>query len=222
MKLKILSFNWHEPYLCLLAGTGHDFLIEEPEIFPGHYRQWDEKMRSIPENISLISKNTSRKILELGEFDLIIAHNIKDLIAVREYNLPKIFVFHNSLTTEISLSKNKINRKSYFNKIESLLKEVNNVFISEKKRQDWGLNGEVILPGLDISDYGGYRGDKETVLQVGNQLQERDLMMGYKTSKKIVGNHPLITLGSNPSIPNSRLSDGFQDLLQGVHQYYGG
>jgi glycosyltransferase involved in cell wall biosynthesis/tetratricopeptide (TPR) repeat protein len=213
MKLKILSFNWHEPYLCLLAGTGHDFLIEEPEIFPGHYRQWDEKMRSIPENISLISKNTSRKMLELGEFDLIIAHNIKDLIAVREYNLPKIFVFHNSLTTEISLSKNKINRKSYFNKIESLLKEVNNVFISEKKRQDWGLNGEVILPGLDISDYGGYRGDKETVLQVGNQLQERDLMMGYKTSKKIVGNHPLITLGSNPSIPNSRLSDGFQDLL---------
>ena len=80
MKLKILSFNWHEPYLCLLARTGHEFLIEEPEIVPGHYRHWNQNMRSIPENVSLISRNTARKILEHGEFDLVNAHNIKDLI----------------------------------------------------------------------------------------------------------------------------------------------
>ena len=214
MKFKILSFNWHEPYLCLLARTGHEFLIEEPEIVPGHYRHWDQNMRSIPKNVSLISRNTARKILEHGEFDLVIAHNIKDLIEVREYILPKIFVFHNCLSTELSLSKNKVNRKSYLMNIKSLLKDVNKVFISEKKRQDWELNGEVILPGLDIYDYGGYRGDMETVLQVGNQLQERDLMMGYTTSKKIVGNHPLITIGENSNIHNSRLSDGFQDLLE--------
>ena len=214
MKLKILSFNWHEPYLCLLARTGHEFLIEEPEIVPGHYRHWDQNMRSIPKNVRLISKNTAREMLDHGEFDLVIAHNIKDLIEITEYILPKIFIFHNCLTTELSLTKNKVNRKSYLMNIKSLLKDVNKVFISEKKRQDWGLNGEGILPGLDISDYGGYRGDKETVLQVGNQLKERDLMMGYTTSKKIVGNHPLITLGMNPSINNSRLTDGFHDLLE--------
>ena len=214
MKLKILSFNWHEPYLCLLARTGHEFLIEEPEIVPGHYRHWNQNMRSIPENVSLISRNTARKILEHGEFDLVIAHNIKDLIEVREYILPKIFVFHNCLSTELSLSKNKVHRKAYFKNIKPLLKDINKVFISEKKRKDWELNGEVILPGLDIYDYGGYRGDMETVLQVGNQLQERDLMMGYTTSKKIVGNHPLITIGENSNIHNSRLSDGFQDLLE--------
>lgn len=214
MKLKILSFNWHEPYLCLVARTGHEFLIVEPEIAPGHYRRWDENMRPIPENVRLITKETAQEMLELGELDLIIAHNIKDLIEVKDYSLPKIAVFHNCLTTEIKLGKDKVDRQEYLEKVGSLLKDVNKVFISEKKRQDWGLTGELILPGLDIFEYGGYRGDRETVLQVGNLLQERDLMMGYSTSQEIVGNHPLTTLGINPNITGSRLSEGFQDLLE--------
>ena len=214
MKLKILSFNWHEPYLCLLARTGHEFLIVEPKIAPEQYRRWDENMRPVPKNVRLISQETADEMLELGEFDLIIAHNIKDLIVVKDYSLPKIAVFHNCLTTEIKLGKDKVNRIEYLNQVDFLLKDVQKVFISEKKRLDWGLAGELILPGLDVSEYGGYRGDRETVLQVGNLLQERDLMMGYSVSKEIVGSHPLTTLGLNPKIPGSRLSEGFQDLLE--------
>ncbi len=100
----------------------------------------------------------------------IIAHNIKDLIAVKDFSLPKIPVFHNCLTTEIKLGKDKVNRKEYLKKVDFLLKDVNKIFISEKKRKDWGLNGELILPGLDVSEYGGYRGERATVLQVGNLL----------------------------------------------------
>jgi len=214
MKLKILSFNWHEPYLCLLAKTGHDFLVVEPEIAPGHYRRWDENMRPIPANVRLLTKKSAYEMLELGGLDLIIAHNIKDLIAIRDYSLPKIVVFHNCLTTEIKLGNDQVNRREYLEQIRFLLKDVQKVFISEKKRQDWGLNGELIVPGLDVSEYGGYKGNRETVLQVGNLLKERDLMMGYSTSQQIVGSHPLTTLGINPHIPGSRLSEGFQDLLE--------
>ena len=214
MNFKILSFNWHEPYLCLLAQLGYEFQIVEPEVAPGHYRRWDENMRPVPENVRLITMTTAQEMLELGEFDLIIAHNIKDLITVKDYSLPKIIVFHNCLTTEIELGKAKVNRNEYLEKIDFLLEGVQKVFISEKKRQDWGANGEVILPGLDIADYGGYRGERERVLQVGNMLQERDLMMGYSVSKKIVGDHPLTTLGLNRNLPESRLSKGFQDLIE--------
>lgn len=213
MKLKILSFNWHEPYLCLVARTGHEFLIVEPEIAPGHYRHWDENMRPVPENVRLISKETAHQMLEQGELDLIIAHNVKDLIEVKDYSLPKIAVFHNCLSTEIKLGKDKVNRNEYLDQIDSLLQDVNKVFISEKKRKDWGLKGDLILPGLDVSEYGGYKGDRKTVLQVGNLLQERDLMMGYTKSQEMVGTHPLTTLGINPNIPGSRLSEGFEDLL---------
>jgi spore maturation protein CgeB/cyclopropane fatty-acyl-phospholipid synthase-like methyltransferase/Tfp pilus assembly protein PilF len=218
MNLKILSFNWHEPYLCLLARMGHEFLVVEPEIAPGRYRCWDENMRPVPENVRLISMTTAIEMLELGELDLIIAHNIKDLIGVKDYSLPKIIVFHNCLTTEIKLSKDTVCRTDYLDKVNSLLAGVQKVFISEKKRQDWGFTGEVILPGLDVTEYGGYRGDKEVVLQVGNLLRERDLMMGYSISKQIVGDHPLKTLGLNPHIEGSRLSQGFDDLLEHFRQ----
>ncbi|MZH02522.1 MAG: glycosyltransferase, partial [Nitrospinae bacterium] len=214
MKLKILSFNWHEPYLCLMAQMGHEFLIVEPEIAPGHYRRWDENMRPVPENVRLITNEIAHEMLEQGELDLIIAHNLKDLIGVKDYSLPKISVFHNCLSTEIKLGKDRVNQKEYLEQIDSLLQDVNKVFISEKKRQDWGLEGELILPGLDVSEYGGYRGGKESVLQVGNLLQERDLMMGYTLSQEIVGEHPLTTLGINPNISSSRLSEGFEDLLE--------
>jgi len=214
MNFKILSFNWHEPYLCLMARMGHEFLIVEPEIAPGHCRRWDENMRPVPENVRLISKATALEMLELGELDLIIAHNVKDLLEVRDYSLPKILVFHNCLSTEIGLSKEEVKRKDYLDKIDALLEGVHKVFISEKKRQDWGLNGDVILPGLDVSQYGGYRGEKSTVLQVGNLLKERDLMLGYSLSKQIVGDHPLTIMGMNTNIPGSRLSQGFQDLLE--------
>jgi tetratricopeptide (TPR) repeat protein len=213
MKLKILTFNWHEPYLCLLSRMNHEFLIVEPEIAEGHYRKWDQNMRPVPDNVRLISVEQARENLEQGEIDCIIAHNVKDLIEVRDYSLPKIMVFHNCLTTEINLGNNKINREEYLQKISPLFEGVTKIFISEMKRADWEMQGEVILPGLDVSEYGGYTGNEKKVLRVGNLLKERDLMMGYSFGEKVLKNHPLLTLGMNPGIPESRISNGFDDLL---------
>ena len=213
MKLKILTFNWHEPYLCLLSRMNHEFLVVEPEIAPDHYRKWDQNMRPVPDNVRLISMKQAWENLEQGEIDCIIAHNVKDLIEVRDYSLPKIMVFHNCLTTEIKLGNDKVNRKDYLQKITPLLEGVTKVFISEMKRADWEMQGEIILPGLDVSEYGGYTGSEKVVLRVGNLLRERDLMMGYSFGEKVLKNHPLLTLGMNPGIPESRISNGFDDLL---------
>ena len=214
MKLKILSFNWHEPYLCLLSRMNQNFLVVEPEIAPGHLRRWDKNMRPVPENIRLITMQQAREILDQGEVDCIIAHNVKDLIEVRDYSLPKIMVFHNCLTTEIKLGNDKIDRKEYLEKINPLFEGVTKIFISKMKRADWDMQGEIILPGLDVSEYGGYTGSQKTVLRVGNLLKERDLMMGFSFGQKALQNHPLLTLGMNPGIPDSRMSKGFDDLLK--------
>ena len=53
------------------------------------------------------------------------------------------------------------------------------MFISSSKRQDWEMEGEVILPGIDVDQYVGYTGEKQAVLRVGNFLMERDFMMGF-------------------------------------------
>ena len=77
MKLKILTFNWHEPYLCLLSRLKHDFLVVEPEIAPGHLRRWDQNMRSVPDNLTLISMAIAHKNLEEGEI-YVLPKNEKD------------------------------------------------------------------------------------------------------------------------------------------------
>jgi len=213
MKLKILTYNWHEPYLCLLSRLNQDFLVVEPEIASDNLRRWDHNMRPVPDNITLISMAKAHKKLEEGEIDCIIAHNVKDLISVQEYSLPKILVFHNCLTTEINLAKEKISRNEYLKKIGPLLDGTTKVFISEFKKADWNMDGNIILPGLDISEYGGYTGVDKNLLRVGNMLKERDLMMGYSLGEKITENHSVITLGMNPDIKESRISNGFEDLL---------
>ena len=96
MKYTILSFNWHEPYLCLLSEIGHNFLIVEPEITPGSFRQWDKNMRPEPPNVSLVSEVEYIDLLDKGAVDIVIAHNVKDLIKINSYILPKILVFHNN------------------------------------------------------------------------------------------------------------------------------
>jgi len=213
MHLKILSYNWHEPYLCLLSKIGHTFLIVEPEISKGNYRRWDKNMRPIPDNVILVSEKEAISQLDEGAVDLVIAHNIKDLVKIYEYSLPKILVFHNKLSTEIELGSNKVSREDYLNTINPLLVNVKKVFISESKRRDWGMTGDVILPGIDVNDYGGYRGDNPSVLRVGNLIKERDLMMGFTTSESILSGLPSVTLGLNPNILGSRISSGFDDLL---------
>ncbi len=213
MHLKILSYNWHEPYLCLLSKIGHTFLIVEPKLSDGKYRRWDKNMRPVPDNVILVSEKEAKTQLDEGAIDLLIAHNIKDLVNVYGYSLPKIIVFHNKLTTEIKLGSNKVNREDYLIKINPLLKDVKKVFISENKRCDWGLDGDVILPGIDVNDYGGYSGDNPSILRVGNMIKERDIMMGFTKSESILLDLPSQTLGLNPTITESRLSSGFDDLL---------
>ena len=116
-------------------------------------------MRPIPDNVILVSEDEAMAQLDEGSLDLIIAHNVKDLIKIRDYSIPKILVFHNKLTTEIGLGNNNINRDKYLSSIGPLLIDVNKVFISESKRLDWEMDGDVILPGLDVDEYSGYTGE---------------------------------------------------------------
>jgi len=212
MNLRILSFNWHEPYLCLLSKTGHEFLIVEPEIAPGKTRKWDQSMRPLPENIHLLSLKEAREQLDQNVVDLIIAHNVKDLIELQDYTLPRILVFHNQLTTEIELGNGRVDREEYLKKMQPFFRQVKKVFISQSKKQDWGMDGKVILPGLDVSEFDAYTGKNPSILRVGNLFKERDLMLGYTASQQVVEGFSTVTLGMNPSIPSSRLSRGFQDL----------
>ncbi|MCF8720702.1 glycosyltransferase family protein [Nitrospina gracilis] len=214
MDLKILTFNWHEPYICLMAHTGYEFHILEPETGPGQRRQWDRNMRPLPQNGRIVGETEAWRNLEEGNYALVVAHNLKDLAWARDYDIPKIAVFHNKFSTEAGLSGNSVDKEKYFRLVEDLTRGVHRVFISQSKRDDWGLEGDIIRPGLPLDEYGGYDGTGGFILRVGNHLKERDLMLGYTASSQIVEGFECVTLGQNPQIPGSRLSNGFDDLKE--------
>jgi len=211
--MRVLSFNWHEPYLCLLAKTEYQFTIVEPALPNGGRREWDSGMRPLPDNAVLIQSDEIAELLDDGNIDVIICNNVKDLAVVSSWQeIPKILVFHNRLSTEMGLSNNTISKDEYFNSILPHIENVELVFISESKKADWGIDrGRVILPGIDISEYGEYNGNLETILRVGNLIKERDLMMGFSEQTEICANLPTTLLGENPTL-NSRLSKSWDDL----------
>ena len=217
-KLRILSFNWHEPYLCMLAATGHQFYIFEPLTANGLSRRWDERMRPLPENVTIVSEPDMREMLEQEQFDLIICQNARDIIAVSErQNIPKVLVFHNKLTTEIGLGGNSISRESYLKQLEPHLRSVTKVFISQSKKEDWAMDGSVIPPGINAQEYSGYEGEKAQILRVGNMLRERDLMMGFSEQEAICEGFSSSIVGQNPTLGTS-VSGSWEELKSHYRQ----
>lgn len=210
--LNILSFNWHEPYLCLLAETSHHFTIVEPEVKEGSIMRWRKELRLLPDNITLMDKEVALSELEAGAFDLAICQNVKDLVFIKDFLLPKILVFHNKLSTEIALGKNQVKREEYLAPLRNIFSVVSLVFISENKQRDWGFEGKIITPGINVKEYGGYSGDIQKVLRVGNMIRERDLMMGYAAQEEILKDIPNTLMGKNPAIPGSRVSKNWEEL----------
>ncbi|MBW2121472.1 MAG: glycosyltransferase [Deltaproteobacteria bacterium] len=210
--LNILTFNWHEAYLTMLARTGH--LFHAVEVAKGGHFGWQYNMRPLPENITLLQEAEALARLRAGDFDLVVCHNMRDLLAVEGVDIPKILVFHNKISTEIALGGHRATAEQYRTGIRDLAarNRLTLVFISESKRENCALEGPVILPGIDLNHYGGYKGEVERVLRVGNLMKERDIMLGFSWQEEILRGIPSTLVGINPTVAESRVSESWQDL----------
>ncbi|MBI5747624.1 MAG: glycosyltransferase, partial [Nitrospinae bacterium] len=201
--MNILTFNWHEAYICSLAKTVHQFEILER--FKGGSKIWFYNTRPVPENTRIIREKNAFDRLSSGYYDAVVCHNLKDLTEVKDYPVPKILIFHNKLTTELALGGNKYSKEGYLKSVMELISGIDNlhlVFISKIKMDDWELDGDVITPGIDLSDYGGYYGSEQKVLRVGNFMKRRDIMMGYSIQNEI------LKKGQGASLPLQVVSRG--------------
>ncbi|CAD7772666.1 Ubiquinone biosynthesis O-methyltransferase [Candidatus Methanoperedenaceae archaeon GB50] len=220
MPLNILTFNWHEPYICLLAKTGH--LFEVVLRLKGGRKEWLVEQRPVPENIILISEEHALRKCYCHFYDIIICQNIDDLLLVKDIEIPKILIFHNKLSTEIALGGNTISKENYLKQVKLLIEQsepIKLLFISQTKKMDWGLEGHVITPGIDPNEFENYQGHWPKVLRVGNFLKERDIMMGFSLQEEILKGIPSTILGLNPTLPNARFSRSFEDLKKNYSRH---
>ncbi|VAX22013.1 hypothetical protein MNBD_NITROSPINAE03-1201 [hydrothermal vent metagenome] len=228
--MKILSFSWHEPYISLMAKTGHSFDIAEPERGRMGARCWDTRMRPAPANVSIVSQTDGLNSLRRQLYDLVVCHNFADMALVAGRLSPVILIFHNKLSTEIAIGENTVKRADYLADVTRLAKKADMlVFVSESKRDDWGFGeaindslSTVILPGIDADDFPEYQGDTPKALRIGNYMKEREATLGYSIQEKIIAGFDNTLLGVNPDIERSVVPENYGDLKSYFvhHRFY--
>ena len=182
--MNILITNWHEPYVCLIAKTGHKFDCLER-------KAWDTCSRPVPRNVTLVTQDAAKH----GLYDLRVYLGLPDIFrapGLAQTATPKIFVMLNMLDTDMPVTETRGYLKSACE-----AQSIRIAFISEKKRANWGIDGPVIVSGVSLYDHYGYTGEIARILCVGNYMWERRHMMGYHLHKQILRDLPITYVGQN-------------------------
>jgi glycosyltransferase involved in cell wall biosynthesis len=193
--------------------------VVTPRLPSGQIKQWNPRIRPLLKNIVLFS--SVQEALHDGPWNWILAHNVNDLLDARNTSIPKAFLVHGTLSGRILQDHSNIDPTLYTGNLDLLLKSCGArvIYISEMKRRDWGIPGDVIRPAVDTRLYGGYRGEICGVLQVCNRLFERGKMMGWNVYDTVCRNLCNLVIGENPGIPSSRTSKDWEDLKEQLRSY---
>ena len=212
---RVLTFNFHEPYLCLMAKTGIPLIVGN-YASGAHARRWHTEYRPVPGNIEFMDEPAWRDDLARGRFDAVIAHNENNAADIFEGTTPGILVCHNRRTfLETTIVSKTGTEKGQYEELLTLLQQrFRFVFISESKRDDYRVPGTVILPGIDLDDYGGYRGERAEVLRVGNVMRARNRMFDVDFQEKVCGGFPNRVVGEDPQIPAAKPSQSWDELKE--------
>jgi glycosyltransferase involved in cell wall biosynthesis len=206
-ELRLLTFNWHETYLHLLASVGYrwDVVLRQK----GGRSDWWHEVRPMPEAMHVVSEEEALSRLADEHYDAVVCHNLLDLGLVVDSDIPTFTVFHTSRDLEIAFGLDVRN----FERLGCpLLDRTSIVFVSAMKQASWGLPGAIIPPGLDVADYGGYSGEAQRILHVGNLKRELASVNGMAQLESAAAGLPFTLLGLNPTIPGARLSTDWDDL----------
>ncbi|GMU93003.1 MAG: hypothetical protein AMXMBFR4_20610 [Candidatus Hydrogenedentota bacterium] len=212
---RVLTFNFHEPYICLMAKTGLPLTVGLYER-PPFAREWQTKFRPVPKNVTLVPESVWRRDLNAGGFDVVVAHNEMNAANVLGCPVPGILVCHNRRSfLETTVAGDPAQGRDAYRRLLSRLRErFEFVFISESKRDDYGIPGAVVLPGIDVDEYGGYSGDIAKVLRVGNAMRSRNRMFDVDFQERVCDGVPNRIVGEDTLMPDARPSASFDDLLE--------
>jgi spore maturation protein CgeB/thioredoxin-like negative regulator of GroEL len=210
---RILTFNFHEPYLCLMAETGLAIDVGVYEHGP-LARAWHAQFRPAPTNLTFIREAAWRERLESGYYDVVIAQNESNAMDVARAEAARLLICHNRRTfLKTTITGGEEAQTAYAEVVDTLAERFEFIYISQSKQADYGLPGRVISPGFDVEAWGGYTGEVPCAIRVGNTMRQRDLMFDVDFQEACCGGLANRVVGMNPLIPGSEPSSSFEDLL---------
>lgn len=218
--MRLLTFNSHQPYLYALAtALPWSLGVVIPRISSGAAKPWDPGIRPLPDNVTVF--DSFDDAMRASEWDLVLSHNIHDLLETKEVGLPRIFLVHGTITGRILQDGSDLDPREYAAQVDTLLRALacRTVYISELKKSDWGIPGTVIETAFDAGPYGGYTGEVRGVLQVSNHLKERGAILGWRAHDAVCRGLDSLVLGRNPKLPGARPARDWDDLKSQYRRY---
>jgi glycosyltransferase involved in cell wall biosynthesis len=204
---RLLTFNWHETYLHMLAATGGIWDVV-PRLKGGR-SEWLTELRPLPANMRIVDEELALERLSGNDYDGVVCHNLLDLGLVVDAPIPTITVFHTNKAFELA---HGLDAAAFARYGLPLLARSTAVFVSDAKRDSWGVEGDVIPPGVDLEAYGGWTGEISRVLHVGNLKRELASVNGMGELETAAAGLPFTLMGLNPTIRGARLSRDWDDL----------
>ncbi len=219
-RLRILTFNRHEPVLYELAKTGHEFHVLLPETRVLWEREWDVKSRPIPANAEIIGGVEHICSLALDRYDLLLAQCWDDFLSVQSSSRPKMLLLMTGPPDQrADTGKSDALARLYQ---EWQLASVSVAYMYEYYAHSWALPGIVIEQAVDARDYETFEdtGEIEAVLTVAHFFKERDDLMGYSFHRQVVKDDiPYKIVGHNPGMPGSGPARDWSELRSYYRDY---
>ena len=220
--MRLLTFLCHEAYLYDMARLGEpmDVVVD----LPGHHAtRWDARMRPVPENVREVGLRVA--LAARDRYDLVVAHNLTELLATKTLALPKILVLHSSLEGRIEQEGGRHRPADYAAALRQYvgLVKATVMIISESKRASWGLDGARVLPNaIDDADYGGWTGEVVAGLRVANHVTQKARYLDWALHEMAMDGIPWRLVGVNPDRPGVSPADGWNDLRDQLrrHRFY--
>lgn len=207
---RILTFNCHEAYVHLLGKLGHSMDIIDG--LPGRHKpHWDERARPVPDKARLIRLEEA---LGSARYDVAIAHNITDLLALRTLAVPKILVFHVNLEARVREEPGKHDVTVMRRQVAEYLTAISavSVAVSETKARSWGQACPVIRPCADPEEYAGFEGTRPVALRVANHVLQRQERFDWAAHLAMTRGHASAVVGNNPTLDGSLPARSWEDL----------
>lgn len=207
---RILTFNCHEAYVHLLGKLPHELSIIDG--LPGrNTARWDERARPLPPNARLIQ---IKDAFGSPRYDVAIAHNITDLLALRSLELPKILVLHVNLEARVREEAGAHDVRAMQGQLREYLAAIGAVAVavSETKARSWGQSCPVIRPCADPNEYRGFEGKRSVALRVANQVMQRPERFAWSAHLAITQGHAVELVGYNPTLEGVSPASSWDEL----------
>lgn len=198
--MRLLTLNSHEAWIYQLGALNAELDIVVG--LPGRYTsEWDWAMRPLPPGARTVT------LAEIdggpGAYDCVIAHNITDLLDIKDLEAPKLLILHDTLEGRMRQQGADFAPDDMRELLRTYLATTgaHAVAISRMKARSWGVTSEVVENSADPDAYLPFVGDQAVGLRVANHVQNKRVFLAWDFHRAALADLPVRLVGHNPDLP---------------------